>query len=557
MSRAASPEQLFEHSAWILALARSLVKDPATADDVAQQTMIAALQTPPSTDRPLRPWLGQVTRSFAGKWWRSESRRRQHEAAASPTEQSSPSSAELAESADTLQALMAELGSLDDDLREVISLRYMRDLNSAEISRQLGIPAGTVRWRLKQGLDVLRERLDARHGDDRSRWTAALIGLLGKGNAPILVAGSATSLRGLFLLAAALLCGIGAWTFGTVFHEADSASHALASTTVEPRTANGSTAITEPGKSSRDQQKRSRVIDTGPQPAFTLDASQAGVSARIVDSDGRALAIAQLQWSDGLDTIGFSDIEGQAAFRFRPPTDNFSAQFVLKARDHAARIISGVVTSGAWLDLGTIELPRSRTIRGQVVDAQNMGVGNVSVLATPSDLAGHPEIYRDTGPEGWAAYRIEPVVTRADGSFSLRGLPDEALRIWCGDVTSRFTYSSPVAAATIHDPIRLTLQPLPAHAQIIGTITTADGTMTSARVRYRERGRQNKRKDAFAWLSRPRWIEADVDGRFVVPARPGKVYDLLIEDDAGAWQDVEQQASAGDRISVRMNERLN
>ena len=40
--------------------------------------------------------------------------------------------------------------------REVVLLRYYEGLNASQISERLGIPAGTVRWRLSRGLDVLR-----------------------------------------------------------------------------------------------------------------------------------------------------------------------------------------------------------------------------------------------------------------------------------------------------------------------------------------------------------------------------------------------------------------
>jgi hypothetical protein len=46
-------------------------------------------------------------------------------------------------------------------------------LTAAEIARVTGVPAGTVRWRLKMGLERLRAALDARHGD-RRRWMLLL-----------------------------------------------------------------------------------------------------------------------------------------------------------------------------------------------------------------------------------------------------------------------------------------------------------------------------------------------------------------------------------------------
>ena len=44
---------------------------------------------------------------------------------------------------------------------------------SAEIARRAGIPEGTVRSRLKRGLDQLRERLDGTFGNRRA-WALSL-----------------------------------------------------------------------------------------------------------------------------------------------------------------------------------------------------------------------------------------------------------------------------------------------------------------------------------------------------------------------------------------------
>lgn len=52
-----------------------------------------------------------------------------------------------------------------------------------EVARRLGIPGGTARWRLKRGLDELRERLDADSGGERERWLPLLLPLLRRGPA--------------------------------------------------------------------------------------------------------------------------------------------------------------------------------------------------------------------------------------------------------------------------------------------------------------------------------------------------------------------------------------
>ncbi|MCA8973236.1 MAG: sigma-70 family RNA polymerase sigma factor, partial [Planctomycetes bacterium] len=171
---AASPAELFAHSRWLLELARRLVGE-ADADDVVQQTMQAAMRRQPAADQPLRPWLGRVARNFAAKYLRAATRRRGHEDGAARARAAVvPSTAELAASAETLQALVKALGTLPPPLREVVTLRFMREMTSREIGRQLHIAPGTVRWRLSQGLAELRQRLDDHCDGDRNRWTKAL-----------------------------------------------------------------------------------------------------------------------------------------------------------------------------------------------------------------------------------------------------------------------------------------------------------------------------------------------------------------------------------------------
>ena len=52
------------------ALARSLVGGDAEVDDLLQDTAVVALEHPPATDRPVRPWLATVL----GNRWRMDRR---------------------------------------------------------------------------------------------------------------------------------------------------------------------------------------------------------------------------------------------------------------------------------------------------------------------------------------------------------------------------------------------------------------------------------------------------------------------------------------------------
>lgn len=55
--------------------------------------------------------------------------------------------------------LMKAVRSLSPDHREVIALRYLRDLRVDEIAGVLGCPAGTVKSRLNRALGALRSAL--------------------------------------------------------------------------------------------------------------------------------------------------------------------------------------------------------------------------------------------------------------------------------------------------------------------------------------------------------------------------------------------------------------
>jgi Sigma-70, region 4 len=70
-----------------------------------------------------------------------------------------------------LQRLVAGLvRDLDEPYRTTLLLRFFEGRTSAEIAAGLGVPAGTVRWRLNEGLRRLRARLDEAHDGNRATW---------------------------------------------------------------------------------------------------------------------------------------------------------------------------------------------------------------------------------------------------------------------------------------------------------------------------------------------------------------------------------------------------
>ncbi len=162
------PERLLAQTAWVRRLARSLARDEASADDLVQETFVAALRRPPAgaeSESRLRAWFGFVVRNMAIRRTRSELRREERERRS--VEGGHSGSDERAEELEELRAeLYRHVKALAEPARQVVLLHYFEELDSAEIARRLGVPDSTVRNRLKRALAELRERLEREHGSD-------------------------------------------------------------------------------------------------------------------------------------------------------------------------------------------------------------------------------------------------------------------------------------------------------------------------------------------------------------------------------------------------------
>ncbi|MDB4958881.1 MAG: hypothetical protein JWO36_6450 [Myxococcales bacterium] len=85
MAQTADLERLLTHADWLRALAHRLVGS-SSADDVVQETYLAALHSPPDADRPPRPWLARVMRNVTRMRFRADSRRVRREDAVAVTD---------------------------------------------------------------------------------------------------------------------------------------------------------------------------------------------------------------------------------------------------------------------------------------------------------------------------------------------------------------------------------------------------------------------------------------------------------------------------------------
>lgn len=183
---ATTVEQLLEHAGWARRLARGLVGE-ADADDLVQETWLAALRHQPGADRPLRAWLQRVLLTRGVNRRRDEQRQgARHEAAARLNREDLAASPEELVGRMEVQRLLAEaVVALPEPLRQTVLLRYYEELSSTEIAAVTGQPAGSVRRHLKEALEAIRAALDRAHSGHRAIWMGALVPFEPKARASI------------------------------------------------------------------------------------------------------------------------------------------------------------------------------------------------------------------------------------------------------------------------------------------------------------------------------------------------------------------------------------
>ena len=168
-----SADILLQHTGWLKALARRLLRDESRADDVVQRVFLQAIRRPPPSGTMPPAWLAQVARNEARQLLRSERARAVREQRATRVRNAPPTS-DVVQRAEILGRVVDAVLSLDEPFRTVVLLRYFDGLEPKEIAGRLELPPGTVRSRLKRGLDRLRQALDRRSGGSREAWVLSL-----------------------------------------------------------------------------------------------------------------------------------------------------------------------------------------------------------------------------------------------------------------------------------------------------------------------------------------------------------------------------------------------
>ena len=146
----------------VLGMARKVVVDAGLAEEVAQDTFVALWRRPGSFDPSrgsLRGFLAGVARNKAVDVVRREETRRRARESLLAEQEVTSAGASATESIDERQRVTAALAQLSPPQKEAVVLAYYGGRTYREVAEELGIPEGTAKTRLRDGLSKLRELL--------------------------------------------------------------------------------------------------------------------------------------------------------------------------------------------------------------------------------------------------------------------------------------------------------------------------------------------------------------------------------------------------------------
>ncbi|HEX6882111.1 MAG TPA: sigma-70 family RNA polymerase sigma factor [Planctomycetota bacterium] len=536
-SQHALRDELPAHAAWVRRLARSLVRDEAAADDLAQETALAALEL---EQRPaaLRPWLVRVTRNFARRGWRARARRSARERAVARPE-AVPGADESAARLELERRLVDELARLEPAVRHALVRRYLEGWSAARIARETGEPAATVRWRLQRGLAELRARLDRAHGGDGVQWRLALLplcegappwadlaDLLRSSTGASLISGvltMKTASQALVAAALAVALGLGAWW--TLGREPEPrAAEPVAQAELAPTPERATVEPVTPDPAQREvapATPREHAAEPAPPPAV---AGPPRAEGRCVDERLVPIGFARVSQ---VKAAHATEAHADGTFALELTPQRGTATLLVEAAGFASRFVELSVPPDASVALGDVALAPGGAVRGRVLGPDGTGFPGAKVTVTSPELWGTLEQVRTVGPR--AELRLE-TRSGADGRFELAGLALGPARAWAGAEGMRFAVSAPLEVRPDGVEVELVLEPMQREDRITGIVLSPTGEPVpgaglSGMVRLGGGGQ------GVAY-------EAGPDGRFEIVARARHVYDLEVVDPLDRWAHV-------------------
>lgn len=156
------------YSSLVYSASLRVLRDASLAEDMVQEIFLRIWRKPENyvaQRGKFATWLTSVTRNRAVDEIRSRNRRYRHETA-SPEEQEwdvpgdeRDDPALTAEMSDQRRTILRALSGLPAEQKKVIELAYFGGLTQQEISDRLDQPLGTVKTRIRLGMQKLRAAL--------------------------------------------------------------------------------------------------------------------------------------------------------------------------------------------------------------------------------------------------------------------------------------------------------------------------------------------------------------------------------------------------------------
>lgn len=365
-------ELLLRHQSLVRSIARDLLVDPDAADDVVQQTWLAALRHAARGAQVGRSLLARIATNLAFNRRRDERRRETRERHAANAEPL-PSVAELVEREDERRRVVEAVFALREPLRETVLRRYLDDRSVADVAAVLGIPLGTVRSRLRLARTILRERLDKDSDAPRSaRGLAALAGWSADEAAAAIAGG-----KGVLVMGAKAWVGVAAGVaaiamFGILVRNESDGEHRMpaggAALAMEPQRERIDTGATADNERIDGGARAAVTTGADPAPSVTPPRMQRPRTIR-----GRCVTPARTPITGATITSQHfaQSATTDATGRFEFTADLGERSFVVLDADAPGR---ARVTQQTWirghgaLTLGEFVMPIAATIRGRVVD---------------------------------------------------------------------------------------------------------------------------------------------------------------------------------------------
>lgn len=417
------PNRWHEHAIALRALARDLVRDVHAADDLVQQTMLRALESPPSFSSSIRGWLRTVLRNEAKQRFRSDQRRRRRESAivGSPAIATDDLIAEL----DGHMLLASAVKALDPIHREAILLRFFEDLPPRRIAERLALPVKTVESRIQRALLRLREELESKSTPERN-WIAVLMPLV----RPRVAAGIGVLGVMSIKVVSAILVGAAVCVVLALPWADEQPADGRATTASGP-----SSEAVDPPQRDGDRARIGDASERAEQPVVPrVEAAPVGETLPhgrgvLVDSSGRALPGIELlaRSSSAAATVLRATSDANGAFEFSGSAGTYELELVdptyllLVRGELDLADPSGVAESAAAPRFRDVTLIAERAGRafGRVVDENQVAIGQANLGI---EL---PERIRVLFPEAGARAALETFTANSgpDGSFEFARVP--------------------------------------------------------------------------------------------------------------------------------------